>query len=208
MLMTKTAYARNKGVSRQTVYDWIKKGELVLVGAKIDVEATTQRQSEGVSEPLRDIDWNRKVNISQRACLNSDNGPEDTLYAPFTVTASEAAAMVLTLDDLYPPAGNYEALQMRVQDAAEVLGLELRFIEVEGNDKYIDGLEFYDPEQDCIACHFDSPLFELEALTFFRWLIIAENLGSLNGATKAGLAALAVPFITDAKTVYEERAEQ
>ncbi|MDK9605826.1 hypothetical protein QQF30_13875 [Lelliottia sp. V104_15] len=44
MLMTKAAYARHKGVSRQTVYDWIKKGELVLVGAKIDVSATELRE--------------------------------------------------------------------------------------------------------------------------------------------------------------------
>ncbi|MDK9605828.1 hypothetical protein [Lelliottia wanjuensis] len=44
MLITKAAYAWHKGVSRQTVYHWIKKGELVLVGAKIDVSATELRE--------------------------------------------------------------------------------------------------------------------------------------------------------------------
>ena len=43
MLMTKAAYARHKGVSRQTVYDWIARGELVLVGGNIDASATDQK---------------------------------------------------------------------------------------------------------------------------------------------------------------------
>ncbi len=40
MLMSKSEYARHRGVSRQTVYDWVAKGEVVLSGKKIDVEAT------------------------------------------------------------------------------------------------------------------------------------------------------------------------
>jgi hypothetical protein len=43
MLMTKAAYARHKGVSRQTVYNQIKK-RACAVGAKIDVSATEQKQ--------------------------------------------------------------------------------------------------------------------------------------------------------------------
>jgi hypothetical protein len=42
MLMTKAAHSRHTGVSRQTVYDRIKKGELVLVGRKIDVRTSSQ----------------------------------------------------------------------------------------------------------------------------------------------------------------------
>lgn len=42
MLMTKAAYTRRKGVSRQIVYDWIAKGELVLVGGKMDASGTQQ----------------------------------------------------------------------------------------------------------------------------------------------------------------------
>ncbi|EGT7915462.1 helix-turn-helix domain-containing protein, partial [Escherichia coli] len=43
MLMSKAEYAKYKGVSRQTVYDWIEKGEVIMSGKKIDVEATEQR---------------------------------------------------------------------------------------------------------------------------------------------------------------------
>lgn len=42
MLMSKAEYARHRGVSRQTVYDWVAKGEVVLSGNKIDVEATAR----------------------------------------------------------------------------------------------------------------------------------------------------------------------
>lgn len=45
MLMSKAEYAKYKGVSRQTVYDWIEKGEVIMSGKKIDVEATEQRNS-------------------------------------------------------------------------------------------------------------------------------------------------------------------
>lgn len=45
MLMSKAEYAKYKGVSRQTVYDWLEKGEVVMSGKKIDVEATEQRNS-------------------------------------------------------------------------------------------------------------------------------------------------------------------
>ncbi|HFI2180919.1 hypothetical protein QU819_14965 [Enterobacter roggenkampii] len=44
MLLTKTAYAHHCGVSRQTVYGWVAKGEVVMSGNKIDVEATKQMQ--------------------------------------------------------------------------------------------------------------------------------------------------------------------
>lgn len=40
MLMSKAGYARHRNVSRQTVYDWVAKGEVVMSGNKIDVEAT------------------------------------------------------------------------------------------------------------------------------------------------------------------------
>ena len=33
----------HRGVSRQTVYDWVAKGEVVLSGNKIDVEATERK---------------------------------------------------------------------------------------------------------------------------------------------------------------------
>lgn len=44
LLLTNAAYAHHFGVSRQTVYDWVVKGEAVISSSKIDVEATKQMQ--------------------------------------------------------------------------------------------------------------------------------------------------------------------
>ncbi|MCG0456237.1 hypothetical protein L6R44_08995 [Enterobacter cloacae complex sp. ECC445] len=44
MLMTKAAYARDRGVSRQTVYDRTARGGLVLVGGTIDARASEQKR--------------------------------------------------------------------------------------------------------------------------------------------------------------------
>lgn len=98
-------------------------------------------------------------------------------------------------------------MQERIHAAAEALGLELRPIETEDGE-HVCGLEFYDPAQDCIACRFNSPFYELEVLTFFRWLIIEKRYGDLENVTKAGLAALSEPFVYEVKTIYEERAVQ
>lgn len=38
MLLSKSAYARHMGVSRQTVYGWIARGEIVISGDKVDVK--------------------------------------------------------------------------------------------------------------------------------------------------------------------------
>ena len=45
MLMSKSAYAKHRGVSRQTVYDWIAKGDLVMSVSKIDVDATDNQRT-------------------------------------------------------------------------------------------------------------------------------------------------------------------
>ncbi len=45
MLMSKAEYAKHKGVSRQTVYDWIDKGEVVMSGKK----SMWKRQSSGTA---------------------------------------------------------------------------------------------------------------------------------------------------------------
>lgn len=44
MLMSKADYAKHRGVSRQTVYSWIERGEVVMSGNKIDVAATEHQQ--------------------------------------------------------------------------------------------------------------------------------------------------------------------
>ncbi len=35
MLISKAAYARHSGVSCQTVYDWVARGEVVMSGSKV-----------------------------------------------------------------------------------------------------------------------------------------------------------------------------
>ena len=45
MLLSKSAYARHMGVSRQTVYGWIARGEIVISGDKVDVEASQAKQN-------------------------------------------------------------------------------------------------------------------------------------------------------------------
>ncbi|STK43680.1 Uncharacterised protein [Escherichia coli] len=50
MLMSKAEYAKHKGVSRQTVYDWIEKGEVVMSGKK----SMWKRQSSGTAHQHRE----------------------------------------------------------------------------------------------------------------------------------------------------------
>ena len=44
MLLSKSAYARHMGVSRQTVYGWIARGEIVISCDKVDVEASQAKK--------------------------------------------------------------------------------------------------------------------------------------------------------------------
>ncbi len=207
MLMTKAAYARHKGVSRQTVYDWIKKGEFVLVGAKIDASATEQT-AVNADIPAAWYDNNKRINISPKATLFSkDEDYSQEKYQAIQITPDEAAAIALALDDVYPPATTYEELQTRILDAVDALGLEIKTLDIEGDDEHITGIALHDPEQGREVMRFDSFLFELEALTFLRWLVVSKQLAAddLKNVTKAGLAALAEPFITSAQDVYRER---
>lgn len=58
MLLSKSAYARHMGVSRQTVYGWIARGEIVISGDKVDVDASQAKQnSVGAGEHLTEMTW-------------------------------------------------------------------------------------------------------------------------------------------------------
>lgn len=58
MLLSKSAYARHMGVSRQTVYGWIARGEIVISGDKVDVDASQAKQnSAGVGEHQTEMTW-------------------------------------------------------------------------------------------------------------------------------------------------------
>jgi hypothetical protein len=61
------------------------------------------------------------------AVMNSrDDDYSKKGYQPLAVDADQAAAMVLTLDDIFPPAVTYDELQARILDASDTLGLEIR----------------------------------------------------------------------------------
>lgn len=207
MLMTKAAYARHKGVSRQTVYDRIARGELVLVGGKIDVSASEQKTA-GFVAPAAWRDDSKRVNISPKATLFSqDDDYSEEILKIIPVSVDEAAVMVLAMDDVYPPAVTYDELQARIFDAVDALGLEIKTLDIKGDEEHITGIALYDPEQDCEVMRFDSFLFELEVLTFLRWLVVSKRLedDDLKNVTKIGLAALSEPFITSAQDVYSDR---
>ncbi|MEP9150377.1 helix-turn-helix domain-containing protein [Enterobacter hormaechei] len=60
MLLSKSAYARHMGVSRQTVYGWIARGEIVISGDKVDVEASQAKQnSAGAGEHQTEMSGRR-----------------------------------------------------------------------------------------------------------------------------------------------------
>ncbi len=56
MLLSKSAYARHMGVSRQTVYGWIARGEIVISGDKVDVDASQAKQN-GAGEHHNALTW-------------------------------------------------------------------------------------------------------------------------------------------------------
>lgn len=58
MLLSKSTYARHMGVSRQTVYGWIVRGEIVISGDKVDVDASQAIQnSAGAGEHETEMTW-------------------------------------------------------------------------------------------------------------------------------------------------------
>lgn len=105
MLMSKADYARHCGVSRQTVYDWVKKGEVVLSGAKIDVAATEQKRAGGSN--ASDSPW-----------------PHRTLE----MTWKQAAEWVTQKDGKIPPATTAEEANQRLADAADEIGFDTEFM--------------------------------------------------------------------------------
>lgn len=114
MLMSKTAYAKHCGVSRQTVYDWIAKGEIIMAGTKIDVEATErQRQGGGNPEPesITTGWWENKT---------------------LEMTWGEFWKAVLSKDGSIPPPATDEEIQQRVRIAADELNWPVEFLEDEG----------------------------------------------------------------------------
>lgn len=108
MLMSKSAYAKHRGVSRQTVYKWIEGGDLVMNGSKIDVEATEQRQ--GSIEANQD---------------SGDPWPERTLQ----MTWGEFWQAVKAKDRKYRKPVTESEIKQYVFNAAREMGWNVEFLE-------------------------------------------------------------------------------
>lgn len=109
MLMSKSEYAKHKGVSRQTVYDWIKKGDLVMSGKKIDVTAT-----EGKDEP---------ENGARAEFEISDDDNERNLE----MTWPQAWEAVKAMDGKVTEPTSYHEAVDRINAACEELGWSAYF---------------------------------------------------------------------------------
>lgn len=105
MLMSKAEYARHRGVSCQTVYDWVAKGDVVLSGNKIDVEAT------------------------ERSLQKQQKTPNECAPGVLEMTWGQFWAGVKALDGNGPKPRSDEEIEQRVLHAANELNWTVDFIE-------------------------------------------------------------------------------
>lgn len=115
MLMSKSAYARHCGVSRQTIYDRIERGEIVVSGSKIDVEATEGRQS-----------------TKQQPESKNDNAIGSWPHRTLEMTWGEAWAAVKAASGKNKPPTTEEEIRGAIVCAAEELGYDAEFLENDG----------------------------------------------------------------------------
>ncbi|ELN2576896.1 hypothetical protein RY966_002625 [Enterobacter kobei] len=110
MLMSKAEYAKHRGVSRQTVYNWIECGSVVMSGKKIDVAASEllQQQPQKSEEQSAESRW-----------------PHRTLE----MTWSAFWDAVKAQDGKVPPPVNAGEIESRVRDAADEMNWEVEFLE-------------------------------------------------------------------------------
>ncbi|MFG6480441.1 MULTISPECIES: hypothetical protein [Klebsiella] len=119
MLMSKAEYARHRGVSRQTVYDWVAKGEVVVSGTKIDVEAT------------------------ERSLQKEEQTPDERHPRVLKMTWGQFWAAVKALDGKSPAPRTEDEIKQRVLHATRELNWTVEFIE-DGGIYMCDGdTEFY-----------------------------------------------------------------
>ncbi|HAV2047607.1 TPA: hypothetical protein JHJ56_003839 [Raoultella ornithinolytica] len=134
MLMSKSEYARHRGVSRQTVYDWVAKGEAILSGNKIDVEATE-----------------RNMKNEQK-----DHG----VYAPRTLemTWGQFWAAVKALDGKASEPRSDEEIRQRVEIAAGELGWQVEFLDDGGIYMSDSETQFYLTQYDQLIQNADAAI--------------------------------------------------
>ncbi|VDR24297.1 Uncharacterised protein [Raoultella terrigena] len=132
MLMSKAEYARHRGVSRQTVYDWVAKGEVVLSGTKIDVDAT------------------------ERGLQKEQKAQDECHPRKLDMTWSQFWAAVKAADGKSTAPRTEDEIKRRVLHAAGELNWKVEFIEDDGiymcdgdSDYYITYYDFL--ENACLA---------------------------------------------------------
>ncbi|MFN1128606.1 DNA-binding protein [Lelliottia nimipressuralis] len=105
MLLSKSAYARHMGVSRQTVYGWIARGEIVTSGDKVNVDASqAKKKSAGAGAGAGADDHQTEMTWAQAAAWvwEHDGGKE----LPANIDAGQridAASAELGLDVQHEP---------------------------------------------------------------------------------------------------------
>ncbi|ARF50837.1 hypothetical protein [Pantoea stewartii] len=109
MLMSKSAYAKHRGVSRQAVYDWIEKGEIVMSGSKIDVAATERQQ-----QPPKDV---------------AETAADPWANRTLEMTWGQFWEAVRASDGKKPAPVNNAEIMQRVRDAASELNWEIDFLD-------------------------------------------------------------------------------
>lgn len=99
MLLSKSAYARRMGVRRQTVYGWRARGEIVISGDKVDVDASQAKQnSAGAGGHQTEMTW-----AQASALVWKHDGWKDLPADIDAVQRIEAAAAELGFDVQHKP---------------------------------------------------------------------------------------------------------
>ena len=119
MLMSKAGYARHRNVSRQTVYDWVAKGEVIMSGNKIDVEATEQMQHG-----------------------NERSGGNDYLV----LSASQVIEWIHTNHDKFPAVQCQEEAKQLLQAAAQLISYDIEYLCDEDGEEVV---RLYHEPDDC-----------------------------------------------------------
>ena len=166
MLMSKAAYAKHRGVSRQTVYDWIAKGEIVMAGSKIDVAATVQ-QASGKEADTTNGRWaHRTIEMTWAECWEAIKANDRNVPAPTT---------------------NAE-IEQRVREAAEELNWNVEFLE-DGGIYLDDGdTEYYFQQYDLS----ENALLAIGALRRELCYVADAHPDDPDDWSKAGMLALSI----------------
>ncbi|MDV5571654.1 hypothetical protein [Enterobacter hormaechei] len=180
-VMSKSTYARHCGVSRQTVYDWVAKGEVVMSGNKIDVEATEQMQYGN----------------------EHSEGAEGKDY--LVLSASQVIEWIHTNQDKFPAAQSQEEAKQLLEAAAQLITYDIEYLSDEDGGEVV---RLYHEPDDCE--HYFHGFHQLgNAIAFIQDFILADCLRmKLRGKgdhidpewdrwSVKGLKALCTPTETD-----------